>query len=85
MNVQLIPLHILLATAALAMIFVLQTSTSSIHRNTSYYVFLGGLSFTFLGYVMRGMAIALDIDFIATENPLGRTQYRFTQAATVAF
>ena len=84
MNVQLIPLHILLATAALAMIFVMQTSTSSIHRNTSYYVFLGGLSFTFLGYVMRGMTIALDIDFIATANPLGRTQYRFTQAATVA-
>jgi signal transduction histidine kinase len=67
MNNYLVPLHILMATAALAMMFVLNSSTASKDRNTSYYIFIIGLMITFIGYAVRGMIFASDLFVVSHE------------------
>jgi signal transduction histidine kinase len=72
MNDYLIPLHILLATAAMAMVFVLVVSTSPSDRTTTYYIFLSSLVCTFLAYTGRGSLLAFDI--VEINEELARTR-----------
>ncbi len=70
MNNYLVPIHILMATAALAMLFVLKSSTASKDRNSSYYIFIIGLMSTFIGYASRGTIFALDLFVVSHEADL---------------
>lgn len=72
MNDYLIPLHILLATAAVAMVFVLVVSTSRNDRNAPYYIFVTFLVLTFLAYVGRGGLLAFSI--VELNEGVDRTQ-----------
>jgi signal transduction histidine kinase len=72
MNNYLVPIHILMATSALAMMFVLKNATAPKDRNTSYYIFIIGLMVSFIGYAVRGTIFAFD--FFIIDNETDRTQ-----------
>ena len=78
MNDYLIPIHILLATASMAMIFVLVVSTSPNDRNASYSIFVTLLVLTFLAYAGRGGLFAFDI--VEINEAIDRTQVGGTPA-----